>query len=79
MKFKNYMSKNTNGNASHWVGLLKRISVLKCPPVRKLPDAFVAYHVPSAISWKVFYLRFWHYRIKNHNGIEMFGEMYLRY
>ena len=45
MKLKSFMSTNTNGNAGHLVGLLKRNSVLKCPPVRKLPDAFVTYHL----------------------------------
>ena len=43
MEFESYMSTNTNGNVGHWVGLLKRNSVLKCPPVRKLPDAFVTF------------------------------------
>ena len=45
MKFKSDISKNTNGNVGNWVGLLKRNSVLKFPPVRKHPDAFVTYHV----------------------------------
>ena len=59
MKFKSYMKSDIKGNDGQRVGLMKRYSVLKCPPVRKLSDADVTYYVTALRTILVFsYHRF---------------------